>query len=153
MGAILIYEPKQVINMLKTYNDDVHTLHCLVEEYNDSMEPGASAMAYGTDAMMPKGNGVSDPTFIKAKQLMKSNNVIRNLEQKIAFIDNNAYKLHKDQHIIVFALRIQGHTCQYIADTLRVKRTRVQNIINEMAQVMCKSDEEYKQYKQKHDIA
>lgn len=153
MGAILIYEPKQVINMLKTYNDDVHTLKCLVEEYNDSMEPGAGAMAYGNDAMMPKGNGVSDPTFRKAKRLMKNNNVIHNLEQKIAFIDNNAYKLHKDQHIIVFALRIQGHTCQYIAGTLRVQRTRVQNIINEIAQVMCKSDEEYKQYKEKHDIA
>lgn len=153
MGARLIYEPKQVINMLKTYNDDVHTLKCLVEEYNDSMEPGADAMAYGTDAIMPKGNSISDPTFKKAKRLMKNNNVIHNLEQKIAFIDNNAYKLHKDQHIIVFALRIQGHTCQYIADTLRVKRTRVQNIINEIAQVMCKSNEEYKQYKQKHDIA
>ncbi|ATH60207.1 hypothetical protein [Staphylococcus nepalensis] len=149
----MIYEPKQVINMLKTYNDDVHTLKCLVEEYNDSMEPGADAMAYGTDAIMPKGNSISDPTFKKAKRLMKNNNVIHNLEQKIAFIDNNAYKLHKDQHIIVFALRIQGHTCQYIADTLRVKRTRVQNIINEIAQVMCKSNEEYKQYKQKHDIA
>lgn len=153
MGARLIYEPKQVINMLKTYHDDVHTLKCLVEEYNDSMEPGAGAMTYGTDAMMPKGNGISDPTFLKAKKLMKNNNVIHNLEQKIAFIDNNAYKLHKDQHIIVFALRIQGHTCQYIAGTLRVQRTRVQNIINEIAQVMCKSDEEYRQYKEKHDIA
>ena len=149
----MIYEPKQVINMLKTYNDDVHTLQCLVEEYNNGVETGAGAMAYGEDAMMPKGNGVSDPTFKKAKQLMRSNNVIQNLEQKIAFVDNNSYKLHKDQHIIVFALRIQGHTCQYIADTVSVKRTRVQNIINEIAQIMCKSDEEYKQYKQKHDIA
>ena len=78
----MIYEPKQVINMLKTYNDDVHTLQCLVEEYNNGVETGAGAMAYGEDAMMPKGNGVSDPTFKKAKQLMRSNNVIQNLEQK-----------------------------------------------------------------------
>ncbi|EGQ3989913.1 hypothetical protein GC011_04915 [Staphylococcus pseudintermedius] len=143
------YSPKQVINMMKRYNENKKTLARLKAIYDKEVTTGEGVAQYGDDASMPKSKNVSDPTFKRAKQLMESNNIVANLQNKVDFIENNADKLIKDRHIIVFTLRIQGHTCEYIGDVLTTSRQTVHTTINEIAQVLCKSDEEYEAYKQK----
>ncbi|MCQ9290684.1 hypothetical protein [Staphylococcus hyicus] len=143
------YRPKQVIGMLKTYKDDKDTLEKLTAEFDNNNTCGEGVAQYGTDAAMPRGNNISDPTFQRARDLLTSNNVIRNLENRVEFIESNQHKLIKDKHVIVFVLRIQGHTCDYIGQTLLVSRTQVHNYINEIAQIFCKTDEEYEEYKRK----
>lgn len=143
------YSPKQVIGMLRTYNDDKKTIERLFATQENIHTTGEGVAQYGTDAAMPKANNVSDPTFQRARDLLLSNNVIRNLQNRVEFIESNQHKLIKDKHIIVFVLRIQGHTCEYIGKTLHVSRPHVHNYINEIAQIFCMTEDEYKEYQRK----
>ncbi|MFO3693628.1 hypothetical protein [Staphylococcus felis] len=143
------YNTKQVIEMLKNYKKDRETLERLTAEFDNNLTTGEGVAQYGTNAAMPKSNKISDPTFHRAKQLLYSNNVIENMENRIKFIDESQNKLIKDNHIIVFVLRREGHTCDYIKNVLQVSRTRVHGILNEIAQVLCKDDDEYNDYKKK----
>ena len=101
---------------------------------------------------MPHGNGVSNPTQKATEQLLLQYGALERVQAKIDFIDERSKRIHKNQHIVTLALRLEGETCQYIANIFEVKRTRVQNIINEMAQLMCKNDEEYRLYCAKKNI-
>lgn len=143
------YSPKQVIGMLRTYNDDKKTIERLFATQENIHTTGEGVAQYGTDATMPKANNVSDPTFQRARDLLLSNNVIRNLQNRVEFIESNQHKLIKDKHTIVFVLRIQGHTCEYIGKTLHVSRPHVHNYINEIAQIFCMTEDEYKEYQRK----
>ncbi|MEB5628454.1 hypothetical protein [Staphylococcus capitis] len=148
------YTPKEVIGMLRTYSKDVEMRDRLKREYEaDRNTTSVSAAQYGIESIMPRGNGVSNPTQRAAEHLLIQDGALRRVQKKIDFVDERSKRIHKNQHIVTLVLRTEGYTCQYIANILDVKRTRVQNIINEMAQLMCKDDEEYRIYCNKKKIA
>ncbi|TXD08231.1 hypothetical protein FAF33_007045 [Staphylococcus haemolyticus] len=147
------YTPKDVIGMMRTYSDDIKMRDRLKREYEEERNVSSvSAAQYGIESVMPHGNGVSNPTQKAAEQLLLQYGALERVQAKIDFIDERSKRIHKNQHIVTLALRLEGETCQYIANILEVKRTRVQNIINEMAQLMCKNDEEYRLYCAKKNI-
>lgn len=147
------YTPKDIIRMLREYDEYMRTYHNLKKEQASNREHiNVNAMQYGVESIMPKANVISNPTQRAAEQLLLQDGVLENTIEKIHFIDERAKRLHKNQHIVTFALRTQGHTCEYIASILSVGRTRVQNIINEMAQLMCKDEQEYRLYCKKKKI-
>ena len=149
----LEYTPKQVIGMLRTYHKDIEMRNRLIAEYtSERNETSVSAAQYGLQSVLPKGNGISNPTQRAAEHLLIKDGTIAKLQKKIDFVDTRSKRVHKNQHIVTLALRLEGHTCQYIANILEVKRTRVQNIINEIAQLMCKDDKEYRLYCAKKNI-
>lgn len=147
------YTPKDVITMLREYNDDLKMYRNLLEEHEKERNTtNASASQYGLDAVMPKANGISNPTQKIAEQLLITDGALERTKNKLDFIDERAKRLHKNQHIVTFTLRIEGYTCEYIGSILNVQRTRVQNIINEIAQLMCKDEAEYKLYCAKNKL-
>ena len=147
------YTPKDVIGMLRTYSKDVEMRDRLTHEYEQERNTSSvGAAQYGLESVMPHGNGVSNPTQKAAEQLLLKDGALKRVQAKIDFIDERSKRVHKNQHIVTLVLRTEGYTCQYIANILNVKRTRVQNIINEMAQLMCKNDEEYRLYCAKKKI-
>lgn len=147
------YTPKQVIGMLRTYHKDIEMRDRLKAEYMlERNETAVSAAQYGPQSALPKGNGISNPTQRTAEHLLIKSGTVDRLQKKIDFVDKRSKRVHKNQHIVTLALRLEGQTCQYIANILEVKRTRVQNIINEIAQLMCKDDEEYRLYCAKKNI-
>lgn len=149
----MIYTPKQVITMLREYNENMNLYNTLMKEQEDEREViSIKAAQYGEESIMPRGNGVSNPTQQAAERLLIQDGVLKQTADKLKFIDERAQRIHKNQHIVTFTLRTQGYTCEYIGGILNVKRTRVQNIINEIAQLMCKSDEEYHLYCKKKKI-
>ncbi|WP_258553219.1 hypothetical protein [Staphylococcus warneri] len=147
------YTPKEVITMLREYKDDKQMYERLLREYEQERETASvGAAQYGLESVMPKANGVSNPTQKAAERLLIKDGTISRTKRKLDFIDERAKRIHKNQHIVTFALRTEGNTCNYIASVLEVKRTRVQNIINEIAQLMCKDEEEYRIYCEKKKI-
>lgn len=147
------YTPKEVITMLREYKDDLNFYNTLMAEQNEDRNViSISAMQYGEESIMPKADSVSNPTQRAAERLLINDGSLRRAANKLDFINERSKRLHKNQHIVTFALRTQGYTCQYIAGILNVKRTRVQNIINEIAQLMCKSDEDYRIYCKKKKL-
>lgn len=147
------YTPKDVIGMLRTYSKDVEMRDRLTHECEQERNTSSVGSAqYGIESTMPHGNGISNPTQKAAEQLLLKDGALKRVQAKIDFIDERSKRVHKNQHIVTLVLRTEGYTCQYIANILNVKRTRVQNIINEMAQLMCKNDEEYRLYCAKKNI-
>ncbi|MCY1583331.1 hypothetical protein NW133_07290 [Staphylococcus pettenkoferi] len=147
------YTPKQVITMLREYNDDLNFYRTLLKEYEEESNVShINATQYGIESTMPHTNTISNPTQKAAERLLIQDGALKRTKDKLDFIDKRSKRIHKNQHIVTFALRTQGYTCKYIASILNVKRTRVQNIINEIAQLMCKDDEEYRLYCKKKKI-
>ncbi|WP_433912351.1 hypothetical protein [Staphylococcus sp. LKG3-3] len=147
------YTPKEVITMLREYQNDVDLYNTLVAEQNEDRNViSISAMQYGEESLMPKADNISNPTQKAAERLLIKDGSLQRTAKKLEFINQRSKRLHKNQHIVTFALRTQGYTCQYIAGILNVQRTRVQNIINEIAQLMCKSDEDYRIYCKKKKL-
>lgn len=146
------YTPSEVIGMIKTYKKDQETYERLKAEFNIGVTTGVDAPKYGIEASMPGTNSISDPTHNMAISLMNDPQIIKNMERKIKFINDRSIRLYKDQHMQVFVLRINGYVSKHIGETIGVTRTRVQNIINEIAQLMCKSEEEYILYCNKKGI-
>lgn len=139
--------------MLRTYSKDVEMRDRLTHECEQERNTSSVGSAqYGIESTMPHGNGISNPTQKAAEQLLLKDGALKRVQAKIDFIDERSKRVHKNQHIVTLVLRTEGYTCQYIANILNVKRTRVQNIINEMAQLMCKNDEEYRLYCAKKNI-
>lgn len=147
------YTPKEVITMLREYKDDVNFYNTLMAElHEDRNVISIGAMQYGEESIMPKADNVSNPTQRAAERLLIKDGTLLRTAKKLQFVNQRSKRLHKNQHIVTFALRTQGYTCQYIAGILNVKRTRVQNIINEIAQLMCKTDEDYRIYCKKKKL-
>lgn len=147
------YTPKQVITMIKEYDDNIKLYNRLVREQNEDREQiGVQASKFGIESTMPHANTISNPTQKAAERLLIKDGTIERTKKKIDFIDKRSKRIHKNQHIVAIALRTQGFTSKYIGRILEVGRTRVQNIINEAAQLMCKNEEEYKLYCAKKKI-
>lgn len=147
------YTPSKVMGLMKDFKKDLEIYERVKEDFKIGVPTGASAPKYGIEAAMPSGNGTSDPTFQTAQSLMENPKIIRDLRANIEFISERSKRIYKPQHQIVFTLRIQGCTCKYIADKIgNIGVSRVSNILNEIAQLMCKSDEEYKLYCKKNKI-
>ena len=147
------YTPKEVITMLREYNENLNFYRTLMaEQMNEREHVTIGAAQYGEESIMPRADKISNPTHKAAERLLLQDGTLQRTARKLDFIDERSKRIHKNQHIVTFALRTQGYTCEYIGGILNVKRTRVQNIINEIAQLMCKSDEEYRLYCKKKKI-
>ncbi|HDP5827258.1 TPA: hypothetical protein P6V00_001453 [Staphylococcus aureus] len=147
------YTPKEVIAMLREYNENLSLYQSLKAEQNINREHiNLSAAQYGEESIMPRADSISNPTQKAAERLLIQDGTLNRTLKKLQFIDERSKRIHKNQHIVTFVLRTQGHTSQYIAGVLCVSRTRVQNIINEIAQLMCKDEEEYRLYCKKKKI-
>lgn len=147
------YTPKEVITMLREYNENLNFYRTLVsEQMNEREHITIGAAQYGEESIMPRADTISNPTQKAAERLLLQDGTLQRTARKLEFIDERAKRIHKNQHIVTFALRTQGYTCEYIGGILNVKRTRVQNIINEIAQLMCKDEEEYRLYCKKKKI-
>lgn len=140
--------------MLRDYNDDLNFYNTLMAEQQQERNLiTVSAMQYGEESIMPKANTISNPTQKAAERLLINDGSLNRTAKKLQFIDERSKRLHRNQQIVTFALRTQGYTCKYIGGILNVSRTRVQNIINEIAQLMCKSEEDYRIYCKKKKIS
>lgn len=147
------YTPKEVITMLREYNENLNFYRTLMsEQMNEREHITIGAAQYGEESIMPRADTISNPTQKAAERLLLQDGTLQRTARKLEFIDERAKRIHKSQHIVTFALRTQGYTCEYIGGILNVKRTRVQNIINEIAQLMCKSEEDYRIYCKKKKI-
>ena len=147
------YTPKEVITMLREYNENLDVYRSLMsEKINEREYITISAAQYGEESIMPRADTISNPTQKAAERLLLQDGTLQRIARKLEFIDERSKRIHKNQHIVTFALRTQGYTCEYIGGILNVKRTRVQNIINEIAQLMCKDEEEYRIYCKKKKI-
>lgn len=147
------YTPKEVITMLREYNENLNFYRTLMSEQMNEREHITIGVAqYGEESIMPRADTISNPTQKAAERLLLQDGTLQRTARKLEFIDERAKRIHKNQHIVTFALRTQGYTCEYIGGILNVKRTRVQNIINEIAQLMCKDEEEYRLYCKKKKI-
>lgn len=147
------YTPKEVITMLREYNENLNFYRTLMsEQMNEREHITIGAAQYGEESIMPRADTISNPTQKAAERLLLQDGTLQRTARKLEFIDERAKRIHKNQHIVTFALRTQGYTCEYIGGILNVKRTRVQNIINEIAQLMCKDEEEYRLYCKKKKI-
>lgn len=147
------YTPKEVITMIREYNENLNFYRTLMaEQMNDREYVTISAAQYGEESIMPRADTISNPTHKAAERLLLQDGTLQRTARKLEFIDERSKRIHKNQHIVTFALRTQGYTCEYIGGILNVKRTRVQNIINEIAQLMCKDEEEYRLYCKKKKI-
>lgn len=147
------YTPKEIITMLREYNENLNFYRTLMaEKVNEREHITISAAQYGEESVMPSANTISNPTQKAAERLLLQDGSLQRTARKLQFIDERSKRIHKNQHIVTFALRTQGYTCEYIGGILNVKRTRVQNIINEIAQLMCKDEEEYHLYCKKKKI-
>lgn len=147
------YKPKEVITMIKDYEENVRLYNRLMREQNEDREQiGVQASKFGIESTMPHANTISNPTQKAAERLLIKEGMIERTKKKIDFIDKRSKRIHKNQHIVTIALRTQGFTSAHIGRILDVSRTRVQNIVNEVAQLMCKNEEEYKLYCAKKNI-
>ena len=71
----LEYTPKQVIGMLRTYHKDIEMRDRLKVEYRlERNETAVSAAQYGPQSVLPKGNGISNPTQRAAEHLLIKDN-------------------------------------------------------------------------------
>ena len=139
--------------MLREYNENLDVYRSLMsEKINEREYITISAAQYGEESIMPRADTISNPTQKAAERLLLQDGTLQRIARKLEFIDERSKRIHKNQHIVTFALRTQGYTCEYIGGILNVKRTRVQNIINEIAQLMCKDEEEYRIYCKKKKI-
>lgn len=139
--------------MLREYNENLNFYRTLMsEQMNEREHITIGAAQYGEESIMPRADTISNPTQKAAERLLLQDGTLQRTARKLEFIDERAKRIHKNQHIVTFALRTQGYTCEYIGGILNVKRTRVQNIINEIAQLMCKDEEEYRLYCKKKKI-
>ena len=137
------YTTKEVLTMIRGYNRDVDLLNkLLAERDSDDMRQSVGVAQYG-NTTMTFSNSFNSPTEKQALKIMADNGVIGNCKKHISFIDERSKRIYKPKHKIAFSLCINGYETMEIAEKLRIGRTGVQNILNEIAQLMAKDENEY----------
>ncbi|WP_192978090.1 hypothetical protein [Mammaliicoccus vitulinus] len=117
--------------MLKTYYKDYQAYLRLIidKQYMDS----TSISSYGDEPTTSKTNVITDPVFNIVNKRISGNIVEDKLMKRITFINENSKCVTDDKLIIVMSLRIKGLACKDIARIIGVGRTRVQNMLHEIA--------------------
>lgn len=126
-----MYDVSEILNMLKTYYKDYQAYLILIndKQYMDS----TSISSYGDEPTTSKTNVITDPVFNIVNKRISGNIVEDKLMKRITFINENSKCVTDDKLIIVMSLRIKGLACKDIARIIGVGRTRVQNMLHEIA--------------------
>lgn len=126
-----MYDVSEILNMLKTYYKDYQAYIRLL---NDRQSVDSILIAnYNDEPVSSKTNKINDPVYNIVNSRMSGNLVEENLKKRIAFINDHTKYVIDDKLVIVMSLRIKGLTCKDIAHIIGVGRTRVQNMLHEIA--------------------
>ena len=129
----MTYSIDEIVTMIKDFKNNINVYQYLIEEeesLTNNITRKYESIGGGSS------NTVADPTFAFVNKRIKSDKVSERIYQKIKFIEDKSQFIKKDHHWITLDKRLKGYTCQEIGDLIGVGRTRVHNIIKEIATIM-----------------
>lgn len=132
----MTYSTKQVLTMIKEYQKNVKAIAHLRKEYLESI-CGGNIAQYGIESTMPKAVGqTSDPVFREVTRLLKQDKVIAKFEMKVEYIQNRWDRVTDETQEIILSQVLSGTSYVYIAETMGISKTRVNQIMNDIAKIL-----------------
>ncbi|WP_210126550.1 hypothetical protein [Mammaliicoccus sp. N-M50] len=132
----MTYSTKQVLTLIKEYQDNVKTIARLRKEYIENV-CGGNIAQYGIESSMPKAVGqTSDPVFREVTRLLKQDKMLNRYENKIKYVQDRWDRVSDETQETILNQVLSGVSYEEIAKTMGKTPSRISQIVKEIAVIM-----------------
>jgi len=116
---------------------DYHWMLNAVKDIRAELEIGAKTVQYGIEATLPNGQGnTSDPVELEVARRAKKNKRLKEYEMRLWEVQQRIEKVQGIREIQVLDWMLDGKSMRWIAKSMGLSHTHVQNIKEKIVEKM-----------------
>ncbi|WP_400194633.1 hypothetical protein [Lysinibacillus telephonicus] len=116
---------------------DYHWMLNAVKDIRAELEIGAKTAQYGIEATLPKGQGkTSDPVELEIARRAKKIKRLREYEMQLMEVQHRIVKVKGIREVQVLDWMLDGKSMRWIAKTMGLSHTHIQNIKDSIVKQM-----------------